>query len=176
MGAMTPEVSTPLLPSREKVDRPQAETDEGRHTKQATASSPRIKSFAKSLRRRQTESERRMWSVLRDRRFTGLKFRRQVPVGPYIADFACFEVRLIIELDGSQHADSLRDKLRDKWFAEGGYRVLRFWNADLAQHRNAVLETIWHHVQVQPAPSSVSASPSHLLPRGEKGVPTEGRE
>jgi very-short-patch-repair endonuclease len=113
-----------------------------------------------------------MWSILRDRRFQGVKFRRQVPIGPYIADFACFDARLIIELDGSQHAESSRDVLRDKWLSDDGYRVLRFWNGDLFLHRNGVLDVIWHHVQFQAAPSSVSASPSHLLPRGEKGAPT----
>ena len=113
-----------------------------------------------------------MWSILRDRRFDGVKFRRQVPIGPYIADFACLDVRLIVELDGSQHAGSARDRKRDKWLEDDGYCVLRFWNSDLALHRNVVLETIWHHLQVQPDPSSVSASPSHLLPQGEKGVPT----
>jgi len=136
-------------------------------------SSPRIKSFAKTLRRNQTDAERRMWSVLRDRRLDRVKFRRQVPIGPYIADFVSFEARLVVELDGSQHADSKRDKIRDEWFANDGYRVLRFWNSDLTLHRGAVLEAIWHHVQFQTAPSSVSAPPSHLLPRGEKGVPTE---
>jgi adenine-specific DNA-methyltransferase len=113
-----------------------------------------------------------MWSILRDRRFEGVKFRRQVPIGPYIVDFASFEARLIVELDGSQHAESRYDAIRDKWLSDDGYRVLRFWNSDLTLHRNGVLETIWHHVQCQTGPSSVSASPSHLLPQGEKGVPT----
>jgi hypothetical protein len=64
--------------------------------------------------------------------------------------------------------------VRDRWLAEDGYRVLRFWNTDLTLHRNGVLEMIWHHLQSPSAPPSVSASPSRLLPRGEKGVPTEG--
>jgi very-short-patch-repair endonuclease len=139
-------------------------------------STSRTKSFARTLRRRQTDAEQRMWMLLRDRRFDGVKFRRQVPIGPYIADFACFEARLIVELDGSQHAGSRRDAVRDKWLAEDGYRVLRFWNGDVFLHRNAVLEMIWHHLQIQPDPSSVPAAPGHLLPRGEKGDPTEGSQ
>jgi len=162
-------VSTSLLPSREKVDRPQAETDEGVIRNRKIPSTRRTKSFAKTLR---TEPERKMWSILRHRRLDGAKFRRQVPIGPYIADFACFDVRLTVELDGSQHAGSARDRVRDKWLEDDRYCVLGFSNSDLTLHRNAVLETIWHHVQVQPHPSSVSASPSHLLPQGEKGVPT----
>jgi len=135
-------------------------------------SSPRTRTFARTLRRRQTEAERRMWLLLRDRRFDGVKFRRQVPIGPYIADFVCFEARLIVELDGSQHAESARDAIRDKWLQDDGYRILRFWNGDLFLHRDGVLEIVWHHLQVQGDPSSVSASPSHLLPQGEKGGPT----
>ncbi len=128
---------------------------------------------ARKLRSQMTDAERKLWFSLKDRRFQSFKFRRQVPIGPYIADFVCFDARLIIELDGSQHADSARDKVRDKWLEDDGYRVLRFWNPDVALHRNAVIETIWHRLQVQTNPSSVSAAPSHLLPRGEKGVPTE---
>ena len=162
----------PSPPAGEGGSARRAETDEGSHKHRAIMSPRRTKSFAKTLRRNQTEVERRMWSVLRDRRFDGVKFRRQVPIGPYIADFDSFEARLVVELDGSQHAESKRDALRDKWLIDDGYRVLRFWNTDVTLHRNAVLEMIWHHVQFQTAPSSVSASPSHLLPRGEKGVLT----
>ena len=149
-------------------------TDEGVAHNRAVEVAQRTRSFAKTLRRRQPEVEKRMWSILRDRRFQGVKFRRQVPIGRYIADFACFEARLIIELDGSQHAESERDVVRDRWLAEDGYRVLRFWNTDLTLHRNGVLEIIWHHLQSPSAPSSVSASPSHLLPQGEKEDLTAG--
>jgi very-short-patch-repair endonuclease len=149
------------------VDRPQAETDEGASRHREIESSPRTKGFAKSLRRRQTEAERKMWGMLRDRRFAAFKFRRQVPVGPYIADFACYEARLIVELDGSQHAESARDLVRDKWLVDDGYRVLRFWNNDLTMNRAGVQEMIWSAVQAA-HPSSGAAR--HLLPQGEKDV------
>src|SRR5579862_1933897 len=83
---------------------------------------------ARELRQRMTNAERKLWYALRDRRFARFKFRRQVPVGRFIADFVCFERRLVIEVDGGQHADSVRDRWRDRWFAANGFRVLRFWN------------------------------------------------
>ena len=86
---------------------------------------------ARALRSRMTDAERSLWFALRDRRFEQFKFRRQVPVGPFIADFICFDARLVIEVDGGQHADSLRDRRRDQWFAANKFRVLRFWNNDV---------------------------------------------
>jgi very-short-patch-repair endonuclease len=146
-----------------------AETDEGALSSRRAESSSRTKSLAKTLRRKQTDVEKRMWAVLRDRRFDGVKFRRQVPIGNYIADFLCYEARLIVELDGSQHGDSIRDAVRDDWLRSNGYRVLRFWNTDVTLTRNAVIQTIWAELQTQQAPSSGASR--HLLPRGEKGGP-----
>jgi very-short-patch-repair endonuclease len=108
-----------------------------------------------------------MWSLLRDRRFDKFKFRRQVPIGPYIADFVCYEARLIVELDGSQHGQSNRDAIRDQWLSEDGFRVLHFWNTDVNLNRNAVIATIWAELQIQQDPSSGASR--HLLPQGEKG-------
>ena len=90
---------------------------------------------ARTLRREPTEAERRFWGLVRNRRLGGLKFRRQVPVGPYIADFFCAECRLIVELDGSQHADrGDADRRRTRYLESKGYFVLRFWNADLRKN------------------------------------------
>ena len=86
---------------------------------------------ARHLRRNMTNAETILWRALRGSRVDGLKFRRQVPVGQYIADFLCFEHRLIVELDGPPHDDSERkslDSARDEWLREQGYRVLRFAN------------------------------------------------
>ena len=79
---------------------------------------------------------------LRGGRLDGLKFRRQVPLGSYIADFACFDPKLIIECDGGQHADSAYDERRDAWFSEQGFRVLRFWNGHVADDIESVVEAI----------------------------------
>jgi very-short-patch-repair endonuclease len=99
-------------------------------------------SRARRLRRDSTDAELKLWHRLRSRSILEFKFVRQEPIGPYIADFACRERRLIIELDGGQHADSKHDVVRDRWLEEHGYRVLRFWNNDVMGNVEGVLETI----------------------------------
>jgi very-short-patch-repair endonuclease len=79
---------------------------------------------------------------LRGRRLDSIKFRRQVPVGKFIADFICAEAGLIVEIDGSQHADSHYDRERDAELKARGFRVLRFWNDDVLKDLNAVCDTI----------------------------------
>jgi very-short-patch-repair endonuclease len=86
-----------------------------------------------------TDAETKLWFALRDRRFSGFKFRRQVSMGPFIADFVCFAVRVVIEVDGGQHAGSQQDRIRDRWFAENGYVVLRFWNNEVLKNLEGVL-------------------------------------
>ena len=86
-----------------------------------------------------TVAERKLWFVLRDRRFAKFKFRRQVPIGRFIADFVCFERHLVIEVDGGRRANSvLSDQRRDRWFAANGYRVLRFWNNEVMKNIDGV--------------------------------------
>src|SRR5215472_6338822 len=80
---------------------------------------------ARALRSRMTDAERKLWFALRDRRFANFKFRRQVPVGPFIADFVCYSLRVVIEVDGGQHLDSHSDKRRDDWFMKNDFLVLR---------------------------------------------------
>ncbi len=99
--------------------------------------------LARELRHSMTEAETRLWYQVRDRRLLGYKFRRQVPIGKYVADFACLEVRLIIELDGSQHLDATeKDSGRTNDLVALGFRVLRFWNDDVFLRLNDVLEQI----------------------------------
>jgi very-short-patch-repair endonuclease len=123
--------------------------------------------LAKTMRKAPTQAEALLWRLLRNRRFSGFKFRRQVPIGDYIADFACFEAKLIVEADGSQHAENAGDKSRDAWFEANGFRVRRFWNADILQRREEVAETLWHDLN-GPSPGA-RAPPSPA--RGE-GNPT----
>ena len=99
-------------------------------------------SRARQLRAKQTDAERKLWFLLRDRRLTGFKFRRQVPIGPYIADFACFQTRLIVEADGGQHAGAAHDAERDTWLSAQGYRILRFWNSDDLTNPEGVMTRI----------------------------------
>jgi len=98
--------------------------------------------FARKLRRDMTPAEKKLWAALRARRFAAYKFRRQVPVGPYVADFMCFEARLIVEVDGSQHVESAHDVERDAWLASQGFLVKRFWNGDVLSRLDSVLDTI----------------------------------
>ncbi|TPM26112.1 endonuclease domain-containing protein [Mesorhizobium sp. B2-3-4] len=108
---------------------------------------PAKRNFARSLRRGMTEAEGRLWQELRDRRLDGIKFRRQVPFGRFIADFVCIEAGLIIEVDGSQHADSDSDRSRDAELKVRGFRVLRLWNDDVLRDMNAVCDTIIAYVR-----------------------------
>jgi very-short-patch-repair endonuclease len=91
------------------------------------------------MRRIATDAERKLWLLLRDRRLDGFKFRRQVPFGPYILDFVCFEKKLVIEVDGGQHCDSDADKSRDAYLEAEGYRVVRYWNNDALKNPERVL-------------------------------------
>jgi len=109
--------------------------------------------IAKTLRKRTTDTEQLLWRHLRAKRFAGLKFRRQQPIGIYIVDFVCFEKRVIVELDGGQHALSAEmrdDSRRDQWFGEQGYKVLRFWDNDVLTNIRGVLDVIWMHCLGRP--------------------------
>lgn len=130
-------------------------------------------SSARKLRSRMTDAERKLWFALRDRRFADFKFRRQVSLGPYIADFLCFASRLVVEVDGGQHVDSKRDAVRDRWFAANEFRVLRFWNNDVLGNLEGVLTRLAEHLKdtPHPTPRSRSASPS---PAGEEGNRARG--
>ncbi|WP_240621415.1 endonuclease domain-containing protein [Caulobacter zeae] len=97
---------------------------------------------ARHLRRAPVATERLLWSLLRDRKLDGLKFRRQVPLGRYIADCVCFRHRLIIEADGPHHDERDRDLVRDAWLREQGFRVLRFSNRAVQDDREVVLAAI----------------------------------
>jgi very-short-patch-repair endonuclease len=101
----------------------------------------RLTPVARKLRRSSTDAEQRLWYYLRDRRFEGAKFVRQFPIGAYVADFACRAAHLVVELDGGQHSvasDSERTLVIERF----GYRVIRFWNNDVLQNTEGVLQTI----------------------------------
>ena len=97
---------------------------------------------ARDMRRDPTEAERVMWRLLRGRRFEGRKFRRQQVLGRYIADFVCLEARLIVEVDGGQHADNAYDRERDDWLKSQGFTVLRFWNGDVLRETEGVVHAL----------------------------------
>jgi very-short-patch-repair endonuclease len=94
------------------------------------------------LRREPTDAEWKLWFALRDRRLGGFKFVRQEAIASYIVDFVCRERRLVVEVDGGQHADNSRDRVQDAELTAAGYRVLRFWNSDVLANKDGVLTVI----------------------------------
>ncbi|MGH7384947.1 MAG: endonuclease domain-containing protein [Candidatus Rokuibacteriota bacterium] len=120
--------------------------------------------FARGLRRQQTDAERRVWARLRDRRLLGEKFTRQMPIGPYIVDFCCRERKLVVELDGGQHALRTTYDGGRSTFLEGlGYRVLRFWDNEALTNTDGVLQRIAESL----SPTFASPSPRPSPQRGE---------
>jgi type I restriction enzyme M protein len=120
--------------------------------------------FARELRQTATDAETWLWQVLRDRRMAGHKFRRQHPIAPYVLDFYCQELKLAVELDGSQHNTDpgrAKDQRRGDFLATQGIQVLRFWNNDALQQPEAVLEAIFAAV------TKSCPSPPTPLPVGE---------
>ncbi|WP_418116209.1 endonuclease domain-containing protein [Variovorax sp. NFACC27] len=117
---------------------------------------------ARSLRATPTDAEAMLWHHLRDRRMANQKFRRQRPIGPYFADFACLEAKLIVELDGGQHAEAVAyDENRTRFMEAQGYRVLRFWNHEVLTQTDVVRERILQALQED------SPHPSPLPQAGE---------
>jgi very-short-patch-repair endonuclease len=122
------------------------------------------------MRANPTEAERSMWALLRAKRLDGYKFKRQLIIYPYIVDFACLSRRLIVEADGSQHADSLSDARRDAWLRAQGFTVLRFWNNEISTESEAVTAAVYDALTA-PLPSPpVAALPSPAEGRGIIGV------
>ena len=123
---------------------------------------------SRELRSEQTDAERRLWHRLRARQINGHKFVRQKPIGPYIVDFICREWRLVVEVDGGQHAGNPRDAVRDRWLTDDGYRVLRFWNNDVLQNMAGVLEMIAGALPAEVPPHPTRSARRPLPAGGER--------
>jgi very-short-patch-repair endonuclease len=127
----------------------------------------RLTNLARLLRRRHTDAEYLLWWHLQKRQIEGVKFRRQQPIGEFIVDFVSFQRRLIIELDGGQHAvENESDEKRDDWLRTQGFKVLRFWNNEVLQNLDGVLEIIRSNC-LSPSPN-----PSH---QGRENIRPEGK-
>ncbi len=130
---------------------------------------PLIQERAKELRRKQTDTEIKLWQQLRGRRFVGHKFRRQVPLGTFIVDFVCFERKLIIELDGGQHNPANEYEVqRRRWLEQGGFRLVRFWDNEVFENLEGVLQVILNalserDVSPSPSPSPIKGEESRKL-------------
>jgi very-short-patch-repair endonuclease len=117
------------------------------------------------MRLNPTAAEKRLWSMLRDRRMPSFKFKRQFVIAPYIVDFICFERRLIVETDGSQHAESEYDRRRDAFLRSEDFSVLRFWNNDVLENASGVFEAM-HAELTSPSPSQACGLGPSLSRRG----------
>jgi len=125
---------------------------------------------ARRLRKESTDAETRLWLHLRAHRYGGYKFKRQQPIGSYIVDFACFDARLVIEIDGGQHADAARsDSIRDAWLAREGFRILRFWNNEVLENTEGVMQKVLSSLDA-PSPQ-----PSPTRGEGERSAPRKTR-
>ena len=165
------------------------ETDGGREARYERGVHGRAQARAKQLRQTMSAAERRLWSALRDCRLAGLKFRRQQPVGRYIADFFCARARLVVEVDGHQHWNEdqkWHDYRRTKWLESRGYRVVRFTSYDTIKHTSSVVEAIreaairqtrarlsqdqspFEEQSTRAVPPSVAPSARQLPPQGGK--------
>jgi very-short-patch-repair endonuclease len=125
---------------------------------------------ARALRHNSTRAELVLWNKLRARQLGGFKFVRQEPIGRYVVDFLCRERRLVVEVDGGQHAVSRTDPLRDQWLRNHNYRVLRFWNNDVLSNTGGVLETILSalHAGTPPHPDLAEGEVRPLPASGER--------
>jgi very-short-patch-repair endonuclease len=103
----------------------------------------------RKLRSQMTDAEKRLWQRLRGRQMAGFKFRRQHPFMDFVLDFVCLEMRLVVEVDGGQHQDNPKDGVRDQRLHEAGFRVLRFWNNQVLEETDAVVEAIWAALRVE---------------------------
>jgi very-short-patch-repair endonuclease len=120
-----------------------------------------LRDRARQLRREQTEAEKSLWAAPRGRQFRGYTFRRQFVIGSVIADFCCFEFRIVVEIDGGQHADyAAADQTRSAFLSSHGFRVLRFWNNEVLQNLNGVLQTICYVLESTRPQNKPSPEPS----------------
>jgi very-short-patch-repair endonuclease len=153
--------------------RGRSDSGEPRNERRPSKPDPRLRAFAREQRRSYTRAGDAVWQQVRGGRFHGLKFRRQVPIPPYIADFLCASTRLIVELDGEPHeteARRLRDAKRDAWLKSQGFAVLRFPNELVLSNLDAVLEAIGAAIAAR------SRHGSSLPPLRGRVAPEGGRE
>lgn len=168
-------------------DRTTGRTGGGRPTPNAKALAA-----AKRMRKEPTPAEAKLWSLLKDLKEPGAHFRRQTPIGPYVADFACLSKRLIVEADGSGHGGT-RDLARDAWLETHGYRVLRFWNTEILENPSGVFDAV-QAAMAHPTPAlpsrggrdadsasvcasdDASLSPVEFSTRGRHGPPSPSGE
>ena len=161
-----------MNPANEGADYPSPQGGEGGAKRRVRAVRPSQAIIrARNLRAEMTDAERIFWNMVRNRSFEGLKFARQYPIGPYIADFVCHEHRLVVEIDGSQHAESRYDETRSAFLNREGFSVLRFWNGEVLKELNGVHELLRAVIEGDRPSPGWRYSPATLSPAG-RGVAT----
>jgi len=132
----------------------------------------KLQQRARTLRNQSTDAERHLWQHLRGKQLGGMRFRRQVPVAGFIVDFACLEAKVIVELDGAQHTQNVGyDEQRDRLIEAQGFRVLRFWDNQVFQETQAVLQEIMRALEVRcPHPSPAALQVFPCPPQAEEGI------
>ena len=125
---------------------------------------------ARELRKVDNEAEDALWHELRGRRLNGYKFVRQLPVGPYFADLACREANLVVEVDGSQHANRSSDRFRDETMNRNGWSVFRLWHADVLTDRRSVLDTVLAALEGRLTGKMIAVDAKYLPARGVVGT------
>ena len=150
------------------LDKPSPLAGEGQVAQRPGRGGVILLARAKAMRRNPTPAEQHLWTILRGHRLAGFKFKRQQKIGNYIVDFVNFERRLIIEADGSQHAESAYDEVRDDWLKSQGFNIVRFWNNDVLAETEVVADAVWNALQeaVPPLPAAARLS----LSRKGRGV------
>ena len=154
MGEDVPLLTSPL----------RGEVAAQRRVRGTKSSAPAVKRV-RALRQSSTDAEHVIWQMLRNRQIDGKKFVRQYPIGPYVADFACRDEMLVVELDGGQHAESASDEKRTAYLNTHGYSVLRFWNNDVLGNREGCWLTIQAVLRGNPSPD-LRFAPATLSPEG----------
>jgi very-short-patch-repair endonuclease len=133
--------------------------------------------FARKLREKSTDAEKRLWRLLRDRRFADFKFRRQYPCGIYFLDFYCVEAKLAVELDGGGHGfpdQRAKDEVRNKFLASKGIKVLRFWNHQMRDELESIRLEVWHELMMRTGRTDEIAGFKPATPHPDL-LPSEGR-
>jgi very-short-patch-repair endonuclease len=127
------------------------------------------RTYAKAMRHATTDAERELWQILRAKRLAAYKFRRQQPIGAFIADFVCYGCRLIVEADGRHHADNQHHAVRTAWLEAQGFRVLRFWNTEILSNGDGVARSILAALESPLSPLGCAESPSPARGEGKEG-------
>jgi very-short-patch-repair endonuclease len=153
------------------VARAKPETERGTPDQPSRRTAEKI-ARARELRQGDNQAEATLWNELKAKKLGGYKFVRQMPIGPYFADFACRGQKLVVELDGSQHAESSYDRRRDEFMRGEGFSVLRFWNLDALRNKRGVCETILAALEGRLAEDVVAADLRFVFATRKTGDPT----